>query len=132
MISSVIRQKGESQNGGNKKAKHTKFSTKRTFPPAYQGVRNFGVLCFLVTSVLRFVHLPYYPWYVTFCIANCMYFLRRSETIFIMTTRYLVGALKRYWLDILLSSGFCRLSIILNQHNATRFESISRHHRNSL
>ena len=29
--SSVIRQKGESQNGGNKKAKHTKFSEKQTF-----------------------------------------------------------------------------------------------------
>ena len=28
--SSVIRQKGESQNGGNK-TKHTKFSEKRTF-----------------------------------------------------------------------------------------------------
>ena len=30
-ISSVIRQKGESQNGGNKKTKHAKFSEKRTF-----------------------------------------------------------------------------------------------------
>ena len=29
--SSVIRQKGESQNGGNKKSKHAKFSEKRTF-----------------------------------------------------------------------------------------------------
>ena len=28
---SVIRQKGESQNGGNKKTKHAKFSEKRTF-----------------------------------------------------------------------------------------------------
>ena len=26
----VIKQKGESQNGGNKKVKHTKFSEKRT------------------------------------------------------------------------------------------------------
>ena len=29
--SPVIRQKGESQNGGNKKTKHAKFSEKRTF-----------------------------------------------------------------------------------------------------
>ena len=29
--SSVIRQKDESQNGCNKKTKHTKFSEKRTF-----------------------------------------------------------------------------------------------------
>ena len=29
--SSVIRQKGKSQNGGNKKTKHAKFSEKRTF-----------------------------------------------------------------------------------------------------
>ena len=31
VMSSVIRQKGESQNGGNKKAKYAKFSKKRTF-----------------------------------------------------------------------------------------------------
>ena len=30
-ISSVIRQKGEYQNGGNKKAKHAKFPEKPTF-----------------------------------------------------------------------------------------------------
>ena len=29
--SSVIRKKGEFQNGGNKKSKHAKFSEKRTF-----------------------------------------------------------------------------------------------------
>ena len=29
--SSVIRQKGESQNGGNKKTNHAEFSKKRTF-----------------------------------------------------------------------------------------------------
>ena len=72
--SSVIRQKAKSKNGGNKKTKHSKLSEKtnipkpliRTRPGAYQGVKNvyfFGkidVLCFLVTSVLRFVFLPYY------------------------------------------------------------------------
>ena len=30
-ISSVIRQKGESKNGGSKKTKYAKFSEKRTF-----------------------------------------------------------------------------------------------------
>ena len=59
--SSIIRQKGESQNGGNMKTKHAKFSEK-----TYQGVRNvrffgkFSMLCFLVASVLRFTLLPYY------------------------------------------------------------------------
>ena len=38
-IMSVIRQKGESQNGGNKKAKQAKFSEKRTFLTPW-GVRN--------------------------------------------------------------------------------------------
>ena len=51
---SVIRQKGESQNGGNKKKKYAKFSENRSFltawyahvcflPPdiTYQGLRNF-------------------------------------------------------------------------------------------
>ena len=55
MFSSAIRQKGESQNGGNKKAKHAKFSF----------FRKFGVLCFLVTSVLRFALLSYYRQYVS-------------------------------------------------------------------
>ena len=75
----VIRQKGKYQNGGNKKTKHAKFSEKtnvsypliHTRTCVYQGVRNvqvflvfffgkFDVLCFLVTSVLRFALLPYY------------------------------------------------------------------------
>ena len=40
--SSVIGQKGESQNGCFKKTKHVKFPEKRTFltPCLYQGVRN--------------------------------------------------------------------------------------------
>ena len=74
--SSVIRQKGESQNGCFKKTKHAKFYEnyeKRTFLPpdmhTYVCVsggkkcpffRKFDVLCFLETPVLRFVLLPYY------------------------------------------------------------------------
>ena len=66
---SVIRQKGESQNGGKKKTNHAEFSEKRTFLTpeyfvkcAYQGVRNAHFrkiwrVLFLVISVLR---LPYY------------------------------------------------------------------------
>ena len=54
-MSSVMRQKGESQNGGNKKVKHAKFSKKRTFlTPWYahvQGVRNIrfsgNLACFV-------------------------------------------------------------------------------------
>ena len=45
-ISSVIRQKDESQYGGNKKTKHIKFN----------------MLCF-ITSILRFTLLPYYQRY---------------------------------------------------------------------
>ena len=67
--SSVIRQKGESQNGCFKKTKHAKFFEKRTFlNPWYtyvcvSGVKKcsffgkFGVLCFLETPVLRFTLL---------------------------------------------------------------------------
>ena len=59
----VIKQKRESQNGGNKKAKHAKYSEKRSF--LTRGLemfvfRKLGVLCFLVTSVLRFALLLYY------------------------------------------------------------------------
>ena len=46
--SSVTRQNWESQNGGNKKTKKFSFFGK------------FGILCFLVTSILRFAFLPYY------------------------------------------------------------------------
>ena len=76
VTSSVIRQKGESQNGCFKKTKHAKFSAKtnifyplirtRTCAYAYQGIKNvhfcgkFGVLCFLETPGLRFALLPYY------------------------------------------------------------------------
>ena len=57
--SSVIRQKGESQNWCYMKTKHAKFSEKRTFvTPWWFG--KFGVFCFLETPVLRFTLLPYY------------------------------------------------------------------------
>ena len=79
--SPAIRQKGESQNGCCKKTKYAKFSKKKKqkkqtnkyfFPPDTHtqvwvlGIKNFsffgkfGVLCFLVTPVLRFTLLPYY------------------------------------------------------------------------
>ena len=74
--SSVIRKKGESQNGCFKKTKHVKFSGKRTFlTPWYAHVRvrirgkkcsffwKFDVFCFLETPVLRFALLPYYRRY---------------------------------------------------------------------
>ena len=61
--SSVIGQKDKSQKGGFKRAKHAKYSKKRTFiTPGHAHVSGkkysifgkFGVLCFLETSVLRF------------------------------------------------------------------------------
>ena len=57
--SSVIRQKGESQNGENKKTKHAEFFQKRAFLKCSFS-RKFGLLCFVVVSVLRFAHLSYY------------------------------------------------------------------------
>ena len=64
----VMREKDESQSGGNKKAKHAKYSEKRTFltPPdthtyvcvsggkKYLFFKKFGLLYFLVTAALRF------------------------------------------------------------------------------
>ena len=77
-ISSVIRQKGESQNGCFKKNKARQFSGKRTFlnPCAYQGVRNVRFLdnlacsVFVETSVLRFTLLPYYRRFVVLSKVN--------------------------------------------------------------
>ena len=64
----VIRHKGESQNGSNKKTKYAKSSEKRIFftPVCVSGVkkcsffRKFGVFCCLVTSVLRLTFFHYY------------------------------------------------------------------------
>ena len=70
--SSVIGQRGESQNGDNKKAKHAKFSYPvirtwyiftRTCVSRGKKCLLFGkfdVLSFLATSVLRFAILPFY------------------------------------------------------------------------
>ena len=60
--SSVIRQRGESQDGCFKKTKHAKFSEKRTFLGGKKCLffGKFGVLRFPETPVLRFALLPYY------------------------------------------------------------------------
>ena len=58
--SSIIRQKGESQNGGNKKTRHANCSHKKIISYPLKRTRKFGVLCFLVTSFLRFALFPYY------------------------------------------------------------------------
>ena len=68
--SSVIRQKGESQNGSFKKANTSKLSKNKHFLTfltcvcVSEGKKcllfgNFGVLWFLETPVLRFALLPY-------------------------------------------------------------------------
>ena len=65
-ISSVIWQKGESQNGGNKNTKHAKFPEKRTFfNPccAYQAVKNVH----FSKNVVRFVFLLSPFWDSPFC-----------------------------------------------------------------
>ena len=67
---SVIRQKSESQNGGNKKAKHAKFSEKRTFLTPWYGhvlvrVRGYKMFVFpknlacLLSCYLRFEIHPF-------------------------------------------------------------------------
>ena len=65
--SSVIRQKGKSQNGNSKKTKHHIFSEKRTFltPKKCSFFGEFGVLCFLVTPDLRFALLANCRRYIT-------------------------------------------------------------------
>ena len=68
---SVIRQKGESQNGGNNKTQQAKFSVKdkhilpldtRTCVCASGGKKclffgKFGMICFVATPVLRLVSI---------------------------------------------------------------------------
>ena len=65
MISTVVRQKGESQNGCFKKTKHAKFSEKRTFlTESFSFLGKFVMLCFFKTLVLRFALLLYYRRYM--------------------------------------------------------------------
>ena len=59
MYSSVIRQKGESQNECFKKTKHAKYSDIRG-QEMFVFFGKFALLCFLETSVLRFALLLYY------------------------------------------------------------------------
>ena len=67
-ISSVIREKGESQNGCFRKTNMLNFPKKEHFlPPDTHTCGNFGkfigkfdVLCLLETPVLTFALLPYY------------------------------------------------------------------------
>ena len=56
----VIRQKGESQNRGNKKIKHAIILKKHFLLLNTHTYGKFGVLCSLVTYLLRFVPLPYH------------------------------------------------------------------------
>ena len=61
LISTVTRQKGESQNGCFKKTKHSNFSQKRTFlPPWYAHVRSEILTCF--------VFLKHPLWDSPFCV----------------------------------------------------------------
>ena len=62
MFSSVIRQKGESQNGGNKKAKHAKSSKKRTFfTPWYAHVH-------IIWSDIVYLSRPYHVKFFEGCL----------------------------------------------------------------
>ena len=56
----VIRQKGESQIRGNKKIKHAIIFKKHFLLLDTHTYGKFGVLCSLVTYLLRFVPLPYH------------------------------------------------------------------------
>ena len=86
-ISSVIRQRGESQNGGNKKTKC--FFLKKTFRIHWYayGIRNirflwkFRVLCFLVNSILRLAFLPYYRRFILFFKMHKGLKLIRTQTL---------------------------------------------------
>ena len=104
-LSPVIRRKDETQNGGNKKTKHAKFSEKRpllTLCYAHIRVRikgkkwsffrKFGVLCYLVTSVLRFALFTlsltlFHPTGLFLCSLKILVALRFSDVFsgYIMT-----------------------------------------------
>ena len=68
IFSSVIRQKGESQNGYFKKTKHAKFSEKWTFLFS----ENLACLFFLATPVLGFALLTYYRHFVVHVKRKCL------------------------------------------------------------
>ena len=60
--SSVIKQKGESQNGGNKKTKHAEFSEKRRFlTPWYVHVWRALLSSYLRFEIRSFALLPTIP-----------------------------------------------------------------------
>ena len=91
---SVIRQKGECQNGCFKETKHVKFFEKRTFLTPLIRTRTsvsggekcsffgkVGVLCFLETPVLRFTLLAYYWRYIIIFICVIWYHLYNFKNV---------------------------------------------------
>ena len=73
--SSVIRQKGESQNGCFKETKHSKFFEKWTFLTpwyAYQGLRN---VCFS-ENLACFLLLKHPFWDSLFCLINDQFLVK--------------------------------------------------------
>ena len=109
--SSVIRQKDESQNGDNKKTKHTKFSEKRTFLTSwYAHVRVSirkqelfvfrKIWCALFACYLRFEIHPFALSPTNFC-----------KTIHFWHKAYY--DIKRSW-NVVLASSIFTLSLIYN------------------
>ena len=94
------KQKGESQNGGNKKTKRAKFSEKRTFLPpnshstyVYQGVRNVR----FTENLARFVLLL-----PPFC---------DSPFCIIIDDLYEIGQMERATRTRVLSDICCKVSV---------------------
>ena len=90
IILPVIRQKGESQNGGNKKTKRAKFPEKLSFRELETNVsggeqksffRKIRRALFSFTSVLRLAFLSYYRQYMMHCaISYHSYSLKNVKT----------------------------------------------------
>ena len=95
----AIIQTGESQDGGNKKTKHTKFSEKTHFlrPDsipmcAYQGVRN---VCF-TENLVCFVFLLSSFWDSSFClIINKLSYSTFVAMLYFVWKKYITNLLKR-------------------------------------
>ena len=69
LTSTVIRQKGEPPNGGNKKSKHAKFSVKRTFLIpwyAHVSVRIRGLEMFVFPKIWRALFPSYLRFEIRF------------------------------------------------------------------
>ena len=118
VITSVIRQKGESQNGCFKKTKHVKFSEKRTFLTSWYGVRNVR----FSENLTCFVFLKHPFWDSPFCLITNDNSLHTFWLKMFFISIFIGNAVCRLYRSSISRMGVGKLLFPKIQHNGNKTE----------